>query len=52
MRTVLKLNGHYGAPPCAHADFAIHDLAELLTLPLFAERGRASRRGGEPHAAR
>lgn len=40
MRTVLKLNGHYGAPPCAHADFAIHDLAELLTLPLFGERGR------------
>ena len=40
MRTVLKLNGHYGMAPCPNADFAIHDLAELLTLPLLPERER------------
>ena len=36
MRTVLKRNGRYDAPPCPDADFEIHDLAELLALPLFA----------------
>jgi HAD superfamily hydrolase (TIGR01509 family) len=35
MRTVLKLNGRYGLDPCAHADHEIHDLSELLALPLF-----------------
>ncbi len=35
MRTVQKLNGRYGAAPCPDADFAIHDLGELLALPLF-----------------
>lgn len=35
MRTVWKLNGRYGMAPCPHADFEIHELAELLTLPLF-----------------
>ena len=38
MRTVWKLNGRYDLPPCPDADFEIHDLAELLALPLF-ERG-------------
>jgi putative hydrolase of the HAD superfamily len=38
MRTVWKLNGRYDQPPCPEADYAIHDLAELLALPLF-ERG-------------
>ena len=28
MRTVWKLNGRYDLPPCADADYAIHDLAE------------------------
>ena len=28
-------------PPCADADYAIHDLAELLTLPLFDDRAPA-----------
>ncbi len=38
MRTVWKLNGRYDLPPCPDADYAIHDLAELLALPLF-DRG-------------
>jgi len=38
MGTVWKLNGRYDAPPCAAADFAIHDLGELVALPLL-ERG-------------
>lgn len=33
--TVLKLNGRYDAPPCPDADYTIHDLGELLHLPLF-----------------
>ena len=37
MRTVLKLNGRYGLTPCADADYEIHDLGELLALPLFGE---------------
>lgn len=37
MRAVWKLNGRYDAPPCGDADFAIHDLAELLHLPMFGE---------------
>jgi HAD superfamily hydrolase (TIGR01509 family) len=37
MRAVLKLNGLYDGPPCAHADYTIHDLAELLTLPVFGD---------------
>ena len=40
MRTVWKLNGRYDLPPCTEADFAIHDLAELLSLPLFRRRAR------------
>jgi HAD superfamily hydrolase (TIGR01509 family) len=35
MTTVLKLNGRYDAPACDSADFAIHDLSELMTLPIF-----------------
>lgn len=35
MRTIWKLNGRYGAPPCADADYTIHELSELLALPLF-----------------
>ena len=38
MRTALKLNGLYDGPPCADADDTIHDLAELLTLPVFGDR--------------
>lgn len=37
MRAVWKLNGRYDAPPCADADHAIHDLAELLHLPMLGE---------------
>lgn len=36
MTTVLKLNGFHDANPCPHADHTIHDLNELLTLPIFA----------------
>ncbi len=35
MRTVWKLNGRYDLPPCSDADYAIHDLAELLSLPIM-----------------
>lgn len=42
MTTVWKLNGRYELPPCADADYAIHDLAELLVLPLFGGERRAS----------
>jgi FMN phosphatase YigB (HAD superfamily) len=35
MRTVLKLNGRYGVEMCDLVDYAIHDLGELLALPLF-----------------
>jgi putative hydrolase of the HAD superfamily len=42
MRTVWKLNGRYDLPACAEADFAIHDLAELLVLPLFGRHPRAA----------
>lgn len=38
MTAVLKLNGRYDAPPCAAADYAIHNLSELLTLPVFGPR--------------
>ena len=40
MRTVWKLNGRYGLPPCPDADYAIHDLAELLSLPVIPRRAR------------
>jgi HAD superfamily hydrolase (TIGR01509 family) len=36
MKTVWKLNGRYGLDPAPEADYAIHDLCELLTLPWFA----------------
>lgn len=35
MTTVLKLNGNYDAHPCEDADYTIHDLGEILTLPVF-----------------
>lgn len=38
MRTALKLNGRYGAPACPHADFAVHELSELLALPVFGRQ--------------
>jgi len=41
MRTVWKLNGRYEAPPCPDADHAIHDLAELLSLPFVRRAPRA-----------
>ena len=40
MQAVLKLNARYDAAPCAHADYAIHDLGELLNLPVLPERLR------------
>jgi HAD superfamily hydrolase (TIGR01509 family) len=33
--SVWKLNGRYGLPPSRHADHTIHDLSELLALPVF-----------------
>ena len=40
MPTVLKLNGLYDTKPCAAADYAIHDLGELLDLPILPPRVR------------
>ncbi|HEY8173053.1 MAG TPA: HAD family hydrolase [Dehalococcoidia bacterium] len=51
MQTVWKLNGRYDAPRCSDADYAIHDLAELLALPLLtrAPRPVASTESLTPH---
>ena len=50
MTTVLKLNGRYGEKPCAGADYTIHDLAELLALPIFgADRHVAGAESLMPH---
>jgi HAD superfamily hydrolase (TIGR01509 family) len=42
MTTVWKLNGRYDLPSCPDADYEIHDLAELLSLPVL---GLDSRQG-------
>lgn len=51
MTTVWKLNGRYDLPPCADADHAIHDLAELFSLPIFerAPRAMATTESLTPH---
>ena len=51
MTTVWKLNGRYDLPSCADADFVIHDLAELLALPIFGGVGAsvASAESLTPH---
>jgi HAD superfamily hydrolase (TIGR01549 family) len=41
MRTVWKLNGRYDAGACENADYAIHDLGELLSLPIIDRGARA-----------
>lgn len=38
MRTAWKQNGRYGLPACPDADFAVHELAELLALPVLPRR--------------
>ena len=40
MRTVWKLNGRYHLPACGDADFVIHDLGEILALPIIPPRAR------------
>jgi hypothetical protein len=35
MTTAWKLNGRYGLDPCSDADFAVHELSELLALPVL-----------------
>jgi HAD superfamily hydrolase (TIGR01549 family) len=37
MRTVWKLNGRYDLSPCPDADHQIHNLSELLALPLLSD---------------
>ena len=49
MRTVLKLNGRYGEADCRDADYVIHDLGELLALPLFGRPVAASVESLTPH---
>jgi HAD superfamily hydrolase (TIGR01509 family) len=49
MRTVWKLNGRYGLDDAPEADYAIHDLCELLTLPWFADGPTAVAESPTPH---
>ncbi len=50
MTTVLKLNGRHDIRPCPDVDFEIHDLSELLKLPLFqTTRARESEESLTPH---
>jgi HAD superfamily hydrolase (TIGR01509 family) len=48
MTTVWKLNGRYNVRPCADADYSIHDLGELLALPLFDGAARPAAVGESP----
>jgi HAD superfamily hydrolase (TIGR01509 family) len=52
MRTIWKLNGRYDLPSSTAADYAVHDLNEILSLPLlgeFAAAAGASRESPWPH---
>jgi HAD superfamily hydrolase (TIGR01509 family) len=51
MTTVWKLNGRHDVRPCPDADYVIHDLAELLSLPIFVRGARtiASAESLTPH---
>ena len=49
MRTVWKLNGRYGLEMAPEADFAIHDLCELLTLPWFSDGAVGVAESPMPH---
>lgn len=40
MRTIWKLNGRYDLPASPAADYTIHDLNEILSLPLLGEFAR------------
>jgi HAD superfamily hydrolase (TIGR01509 family) len=42
MRTVWKLNGRHDVPESPAADFTVHDLNEILALPLLAGRVEAA----------
>lgn len=48
MRTVWKLNGRYDLAPSPAADFAVHDLHEILSLPLLGELARSAVHGETP----
>ena len=49
MRTVWKLNGRYGLPPAPEADYAVHDLNELLALPALGGAGPIRATSPTPH---
>jgi HAD superfamily hydrolase (TIGR01509 family) len=49
MTSVLKLNGLYDTKPCGEADFVIHDLAELLSLPVFHFQHPIAAESATPH---
>lgn len=49
MRTAWKLNGRYGLPATPDADVTIHDLNELLDLPLLGGAGAAHPASPTPH---
>lgn len=49
MTTVLKLNGRYEANACPDADYAIHDLAELLSLPVLGTSRHPVTQSPTPH---
>lgn len=48
MRTVWKLNGRHDLAASPAADFAIHDLHEILSLPLLGELARSVAHGETP----
>jgi FMN phosphatase YigB (HAD superfamily) len=48
MRTVWKLNGRYDLPSSPAADFTVHDLHEILALPLLGEFVHASAAAESP----
>jgi FMN phosphatase YigB (HAD superfamily) len=48
MRTVWKLNGRYDLAPAPAADFIVHDLHEILALPLLGAFAHASAAAESP----
>ena len=49
MRAAWKLNGRYGLPGCDAADATVHDLNELLDLPMLGGRGTMVIASPTPH---
>jgi putative hydrolase of the HAD superfamily len=48
MRTIWKLNGRYDLPASPAADYTVHDLNEILSLPLLGDFAHASAAAESP----